>query len=98
MNARHTLLVVLLASVTALACATSTQLSTQFKSTWVGSFSRLGPLEGKRVAAFYFSDSVSERQPIESALARELTRRGAVGVAGFEILEDVDASDRDVSR
>ena len=67
-----------LAAASALGCA-----STSFQSTWKAPGA--GPLnfKGKKVAALVISKEEGVRYGAEDALAREITKHGAVGVAAY---------------
>ena len=69
---------VAVAAVSAVACA-----STTFNSTWKAPGA--GPLnfKGKKVAALVISKEEGVRYGAEDALAREITKHGAVGVAAY---------------
>lgn len=62
--------------------------STQFLTTWQDPSVTFGRLHGEKVAAFLISDDEDSRRRIENALARELTERGAQGIAGHTLLSD----------
>jgi hypothetical protein len=69
---------VVLAAASALSCA-----STSFQSTWKAP--EAGPLnfKGKKVAALVISKEEGVRYGAEDALAREITKHGAVGVPAY---------------
>ena len=69
---------VVLAAASALGCA-----STSFQSTWKAP--EAGPLnfKGKKVAALVISKEEGVRYGAEDALAREITKHGAVGVPAY---------------
>ena len=69
------------AAATAVACA-----STSFQSSWKAPGA--GPLnfKGKKVAALVVSKEEGVRYGAEDYLAREITARGAVGVAAYSVI------------
>ena len=76
--------ILLLAMVLA-ACST-----TVFHSTWKAPDAKPVSASGEKIIAFVVSTNQASRRAAEDALARELTRRGAVGVAAYTVLGDVD--------
>jgi hypothetical protein len=79
---------VTLVAVAVVACATTT-----FQSTWSAPGAKPLNFAGKKVVALVMSKDDSVRFPAEDALAREITARGAVGVAAYtaipkEIIQD----------
>jgi hypothetical protein len=70
-------------ALTAAGCA-----STTFNSSWRAPGS--GPLsfEGKKVAALVMSKEEGVRYGAEDALAREITARGAVGIAAYGLIPE----------
>ena len=72
---------VVAAAATAVACA-----STSFQSSWKAPGA--GPLnfKGKKVAALVVSKEEGVRYGAEDYLAREITARGAVGVAAYSVI------------
>jgi hypothetical protein len=67
------------------ACATTT-----FTSTWKApDAGPIGPMTGQKVVAFVVVKNDTMRRAAEDALAAELTKRGAVGIAGYTIVADV---------
>jgi len=87
------LLALLLATLSLGACA-----STQFISTWQDPDVAFGKLDGQKVAAFLISDNESSRRAVEDSLARELTARGAQGIAGYTLMSSKDAKDEAVAK
>jgi hypothetical protein len=65
----------------AAACA-----STSFRSTWRNPDAQPVSLAGKKVAAFFIAKNEAARRSAETALARELTARGAQGIPGFTLV------------
>ncbi len=68
--------------------------STQFVSIWKDPDVVFGALDGQKIAAFLISDNESSRHATEDALARELTARGAEGLAGYTLMSAEAAQDR----
>ena len=75
------LVLVVTAAVVAAACA-----STSFNSTWRNPAAEPGTFKGQKVAALVMSKEQSVRFGAEDALARELTARGAVGIAAYSLI------------
>ena len=69
------------AAVAAAACA-----STSFNSTWRNPAAEPGNFKGQKVAALIVSTEEGVRYGAEDALARELTARGAVGIAAYSLI------------
>lgn len=65
----------------AVACA-----STTFNSTWRNPEAQPVSLGGKKVAAFFIAKNEAARRSVETALARELTARGAQGIPGYTLV------------
>lgn len=90
-RATRILLPVLLAA--SLACATTT-----FQSTWKSPEARPLRLTGARVVAVFLSSNARRRRIAEDVLAREITARGAQGVAAYTILSDEEIKDEEKAR
>lgn len=71
--------------------------STRFVSTWQDPEVAFGTLNGEKIATFLISDDESARRAAEDALARELTARGARGVAGYTIMSAESAKDEAIA-
>jgi len=84
---------ILAAGVVAAACA-----STSFNSTWKAPGA--GPLnfKGKKVAALVVSKEEGVRYGAEDALARELTTRGAVGIAAYTLIPKELVQDKEKAK
>ncbi len=54
--------------------------------------------EGKKVAVFAMTRLKATREGAEQALARELTRRGALGVPGFSIIPPAAEKDKELAK
>lgn len=75
----------LLVTLVLTACATTT-----FTSTWkTPDAEPVGSLTGQKVVAFVLTTNEAKRRRAENALAAELTKRGAQGIAGYTIVPDV---------
>jgi hypothetical protein len=72
---------VVVAAATAVACA-----STSFQSSWKAPGAAPLNFKGKKVAALIVSKEEGVRYGAEDYLAREITARGAVGVAAYSII------------
>ncbi len=64
--------------------------TTAFHSTWKAPDARPVSASGEKVMALVVDTNEASRRAAEDALARELTKRGAVGIAAYTILGDVD--------
>jgi hypothetical protein len=84
---------VVIATALAFGCA-----STSFVSSWKAPLD--GPIEfdGKRVAAIIMSADESIRRAGETALAREISARGAQGVPSYTIIPGEAAKDKDAAK
>ena len=69
--------------------------ATRFASTWVDPAARPTNWDGQKVAAFVLSSRDSIRLGAEESLARELTSRGAQGIAGHTIVPREVTEDKD---
>ncbi len=67
--------------------------STRFVDVWQDPDLVAGKLNGEKIAAFLISEDESRRRVVEDALARELTARGAQGVAGYTLISSETAQD-----
>jgi hypothetical protein len=81
------------AAATAVACA-----STSFNSTWKNPAAEPGNFKGKKVAALIVSKEEGVRYGAEDALARELTARGAVGIAAYSLIPKELIQDKDKAK
>jgi hypothetical protein len=81
-------------ALTALGCA-----STSFNSTWKNPAAQ-GPLnfKGKKVAALIVSKEEGVRYGAEDALAREITARGAIGVAAYSLIPKELTQDKEKAK
>jgi len=84
----------LLLAVCALAC--SACASTAFESTWKSPDAKPLQLRDRRVAAVFVSRDPLLRRIAEDAMAREITARGARGVAAYTFLSDSEIRDREM--
>ena len=69
--------------------------ATRFASTWVDPTAGPTDWDGQKVAAFVLSSRDSIRLGAEETLARELTSRGAQGIAGHTIVPKEVTEDQD---
>jgi hypothetical protein len=81
------------AALAAAACA-----STSFNSTWKNPAAEPGNFNGKKVAALIISKEEGVRYGAEDALARELTARGAVGIAAYTLIPKELVQDKDKAK
>ncbi len=72
--------------------------TTRFSSTWVDPEARPTDWDGQKVAAFVLSSRDSIRLGAEESLARELTSRGARGLAGYKLVPKEVTEDQDKVR
>jgi hypothetical protein len=73
----------------ALACVLSFSCSTtEFVSTWRSPTAQPLRLAGTKVVAVFMSKNESVRRHAEDAMAREITRRGAQGVASYTVIDE----------
>ena len=84
---------VVTAAVAAAACA-----STSFNSTWRNPAAEPGNFQGQKVAALVMSTDQSVRFGAEDALARELTARGAVGIAAYSLIPKELTQDKEKAK
>jgi hypothetical protein len=82
-----------MAAVLAAACA-----ATSFVSTWKNPAAEPGNFRGKKVAALIVSKEEGVRYGAEDALARELTARGAVGIAAYSLIPKELIQDKEKAR
>jgi len=84
---------VVTAAVAAAACA-----STSFNSSWRNPAAEPGNFKGKKVAALVVSKEEGVRYGAEDALARELTARGAVGIAAYSLIPKELVQDKEKAK
>ena len=84
--------------VTAVALAAAACASTTFNSTWKAPGA--GPLnfKGKKVAALVISKEEGVRYGAEDALAQEITRQGAIGVAAYGLIPKELTQDKEKAK
>jgi hypothetical protein len=82
------LFVAIIASSTAIACATTT-----FQSTWKAPDAKPVELSGQKVVAFVLTKNAASRRAAEDALAAEITAGGAQGVPSYTLIADAVAPD-----
>jgi len=90
-----TILAALAAATLLAACATS---STSFVNTRMAPDAAPVSFAGKKVAAFALGVTEPMRRTTEEALARELSARGAQGVAGYSIVPSTELRDREAAK
>ena len=84
---------VVTAAVAAAACA-----STSFVSSWRNPAAEPGNFQGQKVAALVMSTDQAVRFGAEDALARELTARGAVGIAAYSLIPKELTQDKEKAK
>jgi hypothetical protein len=73
--------------------------STQFTTTWSAPDVQLTHIEpGAKVGALVMHPEVALERVVEEALAAELTKRGAVGIAAYTILGDIEPRNEEAAR
>jgi len=73
--------------------------TTEFTTTWNAPDAQLTHIEpGAKVGALVMHPELPVERAAEDALAAELTKRGAVGVAAYTILGDTEPRDEDAAR
>jgi hypothetical protein len=72
--------------------------STSFKASWAAPDARPVSGVGKKVAALVFTQEKSSRYASETALARELTRRGAEGIPAYTVVPEELLKDKDKAK
>jgi hypothetical protein len=82
-----------MAALAAAACA-----STSFVSSWRNPAAEPGSFKGQKVAALVVSKEEGVRYGAEDALARELTARGAVGIAAYSLIPKELVQDKDKAK
>lgn len=81
--------------VLALACSSST---TQFVSSWKAPDAQPLAFRNSKVVAVVMATNPTLRREAEDTLAREITERGAQGVAMYRILEEANSGNEDEAR
>jgi len=74
-------------------CAT-----TSFSSKWHAPDAEPVKLNGQKVAAVVMTKNPGARRPAEDTLAREITKRGAVGIPAYTIIPDAQIRDLESSK
>lgn len=91
---RHAPALLLAAATLALAgCATTT-----FNSTWRNPEAQPVQPEGRKIAAVVMTKNPTHRRSAEDALAREITKRGAVGIPSYTLLSTENPADPEVAQ
>jgi hypothetical protein len=72
--------------------------STEFKSTWKDPAASRVQLQGKRVATFAVTRDEAMRRAAEDAMAREIAKRGVIGVPGYSLPGGDQTRDKDQLR
>jgi hypothetical protein len=67
----------------------------KFTSTWKAPGGPAVAYAGKKVVGLIVSDDLSLRMSTEEALARELTARGAAGIAAYRVIPKEEIRDKD---
>ena len=74
-------------------CAT-----TSFSSKWYAPDAEPVKLNGQKVAAVVMTKNPGARRPAEDTLAREITKRGAVGIPAYSLIPDEQIRDLESSK
>jgi hypothetical protein len=90
---RSKLAVLVGAAFAAASCA-----STQYSSTWKAPGAAPLNFKGKKVAALIISKEEDARYEAESALAREITARGAMGIPAFNLIPKEIVRDKEKAK
>jgi hypothetical protein len=88
MTTRGWMVVVAGLALSAAGCAATT-----YTATWKAPNAQPFNGQGKKIAALVMTQNAAARRSAEDALARELTARGAQGVAAYTLLPDANAKD-----
>ena len=72
--------------------------STTFDSTWKAPDAGLVDYSGKKVAAVFVSQEEGSRRAAEDTLAREISARGAQGIAAYTLIATEDLKDQQRAR
>jgi hypothetical protein len=94
LRATRSILVVAAAAATAAACAATTS----FQATWTAPGAEPLNFKDRGVAALVMSPDEGIRYAAEEALAREITARGAVGIAAYRVVPKELILDKDKAR
>jgi hypothetical protein len=86
----------LLVAAVALACGACA--SSAFDTTWKSPDARPLHLREQKIAAVFVSRDPLLRRKAEDAMAREISRRGAIGIAAYTFLSDADVRDAEFAR
>ena len=89
---------ILTAGLAAVAVAAVASASTKFHSTWKAPGAEPQSFKGKKVAALIVSKEEGVRYGAEDALARELTARGAVGIAAYTLIPKELVQDKEKAK
>jgi hypothetical protein len=84
--------------VAVLAAVLSGGADNEFLSTWKAPGAAKIDFTGRKVAAVLIVDDMSLRQSAEEALSREVTARGAVGVAAYRVIPKEMLADKDAAK
>ena len=85
-------------AVAVLAAVLSGGADNEFLSTWKAPGAAKIDFTGRKVAAVLIVDDMSLRQSAEEALVREVTARGAVGVAAYRVIPKELLADKDAAK
>ena len=72
--------------------------STQYNSTWKAPGAAPLSFKGRKVAALVISKEEDARYEAESALAREITARGAIGIPAFNLIPKEIVRDKEKAK
>ena len=98
MHRHATLKAALLSAAVVLATASAATAGTKIISAWKAPDIGATSFAGKKVAALVISQDLSLRMSAEEALARELTARGAEGVAAYRVIPQEQLKDPKAAR
>ena len=87
-----------LVSIASLALSAGADTKAKFTSTWKAPGAAAVTYAGRKVVGLIVSDDLSLRMSTEEALARELTAKGAQGVAAYRVIPREEIRDKDRAR
>src|SRR5918993_1504385 len=70
----------------------------EFLSTWKAPGATKIDFTGRKVATVFIVDDMSLRQSAEEALSREVTARGATGIAAYRVIPKELLADKDAAK
>jgi hypothetical protein len=74
------------------------QAGVKFTYTWKSPTAQPVIFAGKKVAVLLMSKNRAPRRAAEAALAKEITKRGAEGIAASELITDTEMNDQEIMK